>query len=121
MSDHSAIIDAHAGDDLSSLGGEWEVDPTHSTLEFVVRYAMFTLVRGRFTSFSGAVAIDPSNLEMTQIAVDIDASSVDNPMASATTIYAARSSSPSSVIRTSRFDLAVPRCSVPGGTRSRVT
>ncbi len=81
MSDHSAIIDAHAGDDLSSLGGEWEVDPTHSTLEFVVRYAMFTLVRGRFTSFSGAVAIDPSNLEMTQIAVDIDASSVDSAMA----------------------------------------
>ena len=81
MSDHSAIIDAHAGDDLSSLGGEWEVDPTHSTLEFVVRYAMFTLVRGRFTSFSGAVEIDPSNLEMTQIAVDIDASSVDSAMA----------------------------------------
>ena len=81
MSDDSAIIDAHAGDDLSSLAGEWEVDPTHSALEFVARYAMFTLVRGRFTSFSGAVVIDPLHPETTQIAVDIDASSVDSAMA----------------------------------------
>ncbi len=81
MSDDSAIIDAHAGDDLSPLGGEWEVDPTHSALEFVARYAMFTLVRGRFTSFSGAVVIDPLHPEATQIDVDVDASSVDSAMA----------------------------------------
>ena len=81
MSDDSTIIDAHAGDDLAPLGGEWEVDPTHSAFEFVARYAMFTLVRGRFTSFSGAVVIDPLNPEATRIAVDIDASSVDSAMA----------------------------------------
>ena len=81
MSDDSTIIDAHAGDDLSPLGGEWEVDPTHSALEFVARYAMFTLVRGRFTSFSGAVVIDSLTPEATWIAVDIDASSVDSAMA----------------------------------------
>ena len=80
MSDDSAIIDAHAGDDLSPLVGEWEVDPTHSALEFVARYAMFTLVRGRFTSFSGAVVIDPLHPETTQVTVDIDASSVDSAM-----------------------------------------
>jgi polyisoprenoid-binding protein YceI len=81
MSDDSVVIDAHGGDDLSSLAGEWEVDPTHSALEFVARYAMFTLVRGRFTSFSGVVAIDPWHPETTQVAVDIDASSVDSAMA----------------------------------------
>jgi polyisoprenoid-binding protein YceI len=80
MSDDSTIIDAHAGDDLSPLGGEWEVDPTHSALEFVARYAMFTLVRGRFKSFSGAVVIDPLNPETTKITVDIDASSVDSAL-----------------------------------------
>ena len=81
MSDDSTIIDAHAGDDLSSLAGEWEVDPTHTALEFVARYAMFTLVRGRFTSFSGAVELDPLHPETTQIAVDIDGDSVDSAMA----------------------------------------
>jgi polyisoprenoid-binding protein YceI len=81
MSDDHTIIDVHAGDDLAPLAGTWEVDPTHSALEFVARYAMFTLVRGRFTSFSGTVVIDPLHPEATQIDVDIDASSVDTAMA----------------------------------------
>ena len=80
MSDEHTIIDVHAGDDPSPLGGAWEVDPTHSALEFVARYAMFTLVRGRFTSFSGTVVIDPPHPEATLIDVDIDASSVDTAM-----------------------------------------
>ena len=79
--DHHAIIDVRAGDDLFPLAGTWEVDPTHSALEFVARYAVFTLVRGRFTSFSGAVVIDPAHPATTQIDVDIDASSVDTAMA----------------------------------------
>jgi polyisoprenoid-binding protein YceI len=81
MSDDHAIIDVHAGDDLFPLAGSWEVDPTHTALEFVARYAMFTLVRGRFTSFSGIVVIDPPYAEATQIDVEIDASSVDTAMA----------------------------------------
>ena len=81
MSDDHAIINAHAGDDLFPLAGSWEVDPTHSALEFVARYAVFTLVRGRFTSFSGTVVIDLPDPKTTQIDVDIDASSVDTAMA----------------------------------------
>jgi polyisoprenoid-binding protein YceI len=81
MSDDHALINAHAGDDLSPLAGSWEVDPTHSALEFVARYAVFTLVRGRFTSFSGTVVIDPPDPGATQIDVDIDASSVDTALA----------------------------------------
>ena len=80
MSDDE-LINAHAGDDLSPLAGSWEVDPTHSALEFVARYAVFTLVRGRFTSFAGTVVIDPPHADATQIDVDIDASSVDTAMA----------------------------------------
>jgi polyisoprenoid-binding protein YceI len=81
MPDDHTIIDIHAGDDPSPLAGSWDVDPTHSALEFVARYAVFTLVRGRFTSFSGTVVIDPLHPEETQIDVDIDASSVDTAMA----------------------------------------
>jgi polyisoprenoid-binding protein YceI len=80
MSDDSTVIAAHAGDDLSPLAGEWEVDATHSALEFVARYAMFTLVRGRFTSFSGAVVIDPLHPDSIEVTVDIDAASVDSAM-----------------------------------------
>jgi polyisoprenoid-binding protein YceI len=80
MSDSSDVIDARAGDDLSAIGGEWELDPSHSALEFVARYAMFTLVRGRFTSFSGEIDIDPLHPDAIAIAVDIDASSIDSAM-----------------------------------------
>ena len=69
MSDDDTIIDVHAGDDLSPLAGTWRLDPSHSALEFVARYAVFTLVRGRFTSFSGTVVIDPHHREATQIDV----------------------------------------------------
>src|ERR671910_1712411 len=81
MPDDHGIVDVRAGDDLSPLAGSWDVDPTHSALEFVARYAVFTLVRGRFTSFSGSVVIDPAHPAATQIDVDIDASSVDTAMA----------------------------------------
>jgi polyisoprenoid-binding protein YceI len=80
VSDDHTIIDAHAGDDLSPLAGSWDLDPTHSALEFVARYAVFTLVRGRFTSFSGTVVIDPRHPEATLVDVEIDASSVDTAM-----------------------------------------
>ncbi len=81
MSDDHALIDAHAGDDLIPLAGSWEVDPTHSALEFVARYAVFTLVRGRFTSFSGTAVLDPLHPDATGVDVEIDASSVDTAMA----------------------------------------
>jgi polyisoprenoid-binding protein YceI len=80
MSDDHALIDAHAGDDLTPLAGSWKVDPTHSALEFVARYAVFTLVRGRFTSFAGIVVIDPLHPEAIAVDVEIDASSVDTAM-----------------------------------------
>jgi polyisoprenoid-binding protein YceI len=77
MFDDHGMIDVRAGDDVSPLAGRWQVDPTHSALEFVARYAMFTLVRGRFTSFSGSVVVDPPHLDEMWVGVDIDASSVD--------------------------------------------
>jgi polyisoprenoid-binding protein YceI len=80
MSDDHTLIDVHAGDDLAPLAGRWEIDPTHSAVEFVARYAVFTLVRGRFTSFSGTVVLDPLHLGSTRIGVDIDATSVDTAM-----------------------------------------
>jgi polyisoprenoid-binding protein YceI len=75
------IVDVHAGDDLSVLAGAWEIDATHSTVEFIARYAVFTRVRGRFTSFGGTVVLDPPYFEATQIDIHIDAASVDTSLA----------------------------------------
>ncbi len=46
------------GAPLSSLTpGTWNVDPSHSTVGFTARHLMVTKVRGRFTTFSGALTI----------------------------------------------------------------
>jgi hypothetical protein len=119
MSDSSVVIDARAGDDLSAIGGEWELDPSHSALEFVARYAMFTLVRGRFTSFSGEIGIDPTHPGATSIAVDIDASSIDSAMPMrATSTSLGRISSMRSTTRRSRSGPVARRCLQRGATRS---
>jgi polyisoprenoid-binding protein YceI len=37
--------------------GTWNIDPTHSTVEFVVRHLMVSKVRGRFQDVSGAITV----------------------------------------------------------------
>jgi polyisoprenoid-binding protein YceI len=80
ISTAEGLVDARAGDDLAPLAGTWQVDPTHSAVEFVARYAVFTLVRGRFTAFTGTVVLDPFHLDATRIDVVVDAASVDTAM-----------------------------------------
>jgi polyisoprenoid-binding protein YceI len=38
--------------------GRWTVDPSHSGVEFEVRYLTITTVRGRFRDFEGALEVD---------------------------------------------------------------
>jgi polyisoprenoid-binding protein YceI len=42
--------------------GEWQIDPVHTSVEFVARHLMVTKVRGRFTGVTGTihVAEDPA-------------------------------------------------------------
>lgn len=54
--------------DLSSLApGTWNVDPSHSGLNFTVKHLMVSKVRGRFASFSGTmnIASDPLQSSVT--------------------------------------------------------
>lgn len=55
--------------------GVWEIDPSHSNVEFVARH-LLSKVRGRFTGFEGAITIadDPSR---SSVEATIDAASVD--------------------------------------------
>jgi polyisoprenoid-binding protein YceI len=56
--------------------GKWDIDPSHSTVEFVVRHLMVSKVRGRFGSFSGTLSItdDPA---LSSVDVVIDSASID--------------------------------------------
>ncbi|HEV8563809.1 MAG TPA: YceI family protein [Actinomycetota bacterium] len=54
--------------------GRWELDPAHTTVEFVARH-MLTKVRGRFTEFSGGFEIG-ERPEDAKVGVEIRAGSI---------------------------------------------
>jgi polyisoprenoid-binding protein YceI len=56
--------------------GTWKLDPNHTVIGAVARHLMVTKVRGRFTSFEGAVHIGEA-LEDSWAELRIDAASID--------------------------------------------
>ena len=56
--------------------GVWTLDPSHTTVGFVARHMMISKVRGRFTSFTGAVTIAEDPLQST-VEAEVDLTSVD--------------------------------------------
>ena len=57
--------------------GTWEIDPTHSSLEFTVRHAMVSKVRGRFNDFTGTLRLDEDAPESSSAEVVVQLASVD--------------------------------------------
>lgn len=55
----------------------YAVDPSHSTVEFVVRHLMISKVRGRFNAFEGTIELAPGSGLPAAIDVKIDASTID--------------------------------------------
>lgn len=55
--------------------GDWQLDPVHTSVEFVARHLMVSKVRGRFTGVTGTihVAEDPAE---SWVEVEIDTSTV---------------------------------------------
>jgi len=56
--------------------GTWNIDPTHSSLEFSVRHLMISKVKGSFKTFSGSVTV-PEDPFQASLHVTIDPNSID--------------------------------------------
>ena len=63
--------------DLSSATGTWNIDPSHTSITFVVRHAMISKVRGTFNEFSGSFTIDGANVAASTASLTIQAASID--------------------------------------------
>src|SRR5687768_1652255 len=55
----------------------WQIDPTHSAVEFAVKHMMFTTVRGRFKDVKGTIEVDEKNPGRSVVDVEIAAASID--------------------------------------------
>lgn len=56
--------------------GTWQIDPTHSSVNFSVRHLGLSKVRGQFGSFTGALTVSDEP-EQSAVAVSIDVDSID--------------------------------------------
>lgn len=63
------------------MPGDWVIDPDHTNLMFIARYAMLTKVRGHFKTFEGTLHV-AERPEDSWVELTIDASSItsDNEM-----------------------------------------
>ena len=60
----------------------WQIDPSHSAVEFSARHLMITTVKGQFAEFDGTVSFDPAapatgSAQVTIAAASITTRSVD--------------------------------------------
>src|SRR5688572_6083463 len=68
------LVRDHRGRQVPEAG-QYAIDVSHSTVEFVVRHLMISKVRGRFGSYSGSVVI-ADRPEDSSVEVSIDAASI---------------------------------------------
>lgn len=59
----------------------WQIDPAHTSVEFAVKHMMFTTVRGRMKDLSGTITVDENNPNHSNVAVEIQAASIDTGVA----------------------------------------
>jgi polyisoprenoid-binding protein YceI len=59
----------------------WDIDVGHSAIHFWVRHMVISKVHGRFSRWSGALALDPKDLSRSSVEVRIDAGSIDTQVA----------------------------------------
>jgi polyisoprenoid-binding protein YceI len=57
--------------------GAWQVDPAHSSAQFVVRHMGISNVQGAFTKVTGTVQLDEADVTKSVVNATIDVGSVD--------------------------------------------
>ncbi len=56
----------------------YQIDPTHSFVEFAISHLGFSVLKGRFNDISGSFSYDPDNPAASQIEVKVKTASIDS-------------------------------------------
>lgn len=59
----------------------WDLDPTHSSLDFSIKHMMFANVRGRFRTFTATLHADEADPAASRVEAEIDVASIDTGVA----------------------------------------
>lgn len=55
----------------------WQIDSSHTSVQFAVRHLMVSTVRGTFGKVSGVARLDPNDVTRSSVEATIDATSID--------------------------------------------
>jgi polyisoprenoid-binding protein YceI len=55
----------------------WQIDPSHTHVEFAAKHMMIATVKGRFAEVSGSVVLDEGDLANSSVEVTMGAASID--------------------------------------------
>jgi polyisoprenoid-binding protein YceI len=55
----------------------WQIDPSHTSVEFSVKHMVVTTVKGLFGKVAGSFELDEANLERSSVYIEIEAASID--------------------------------------------
>lgn len=55
----------------------WEIDPSHSSVEFQVRHLMVTTVKGSFEKLKGTIELDDKDITKSSVDVTVETASVN--------------------------------------------
>ena len=70
-------MSAHTITEAPATSSVWQIDATHTQVEFAVRHLMISTVRGRFSDVKGTLTVPDGDFSRAQLAVVINAASVD--------------------------------------------
>ncbi len=56
---------------------QWQIDPTHSRVEFAVKHMMVSTVRGNFDDFSATLEFDPANPAASAVSATVQLASIN--------------------------------------------
>ena len=55
----------------------WQIDTSHSSVEFAVTHMMFATVRGRLKILTGTILVNEENPDRSSVEAELDAASID--------------------------------------------
>ena len=55
----------------------WQIDPSHTSVEFSVKHMVVTTVKGLFSKVSGTIELDEADPTSSSVYAEIDAASID--------------------------------------------
>jgi polyisoprenoid-binding protein YceI len=63
--------------DITAAPSTWNLDASHTLVEFAAKHMMITTVKGRFVDVRGAITLDPRHPEASSVEVEFAAASLD--------------------------------------------